>query len=92
MGMNAGIHKHVIRTNLPARFGSFRKVERMRKTITADKVKKLPVGTDVFLIRESTGEAGRLWIVKSGRKKILKGVFAEHEIKDRAGWHYEVET
>lgn len=64
----------------------------MRKTITADKVKKLPVGTDVFLIRESTGEAGRLWIVKSGRKKILKGVFAEYEIKDRAGWHYEVET
>lgn len=27
MDMNAGIHKHVIRTNLPARFGSFRKVE-----------------------------------------------------------------
>ena len=64
----------------------------MRKTLTADQVKKLPVGTDVFLIRESTGQWGMLWVVKSGRKKMLKGVAAEHEIKDRAGWHYEVEV
>lgn len=63
----------------------------MRKTISAEKVKKLPVGTDVFLIRESTGEAGRLWVVKSGRKKMLKGIYTEHEIKDRDGWHYQVE-
>lgn len=64
----------------------------MRKTLTADKVKKLPAGTDVFLVRESTGNVGRLWIVKSGRKKMLKGIMTEHEIRDRAGWHYEVEV
>lgn len=29
MDMNAGIHKHVIRTNLPARYGSFRKISAM---------------------------------------------------------------
>lgn len=34
MDMNAGIHKHVIRTNLPARFGSFRKVERKHESIS----------------------------------------------------------
>lgn len=45
----------------------------MRKTLTADKVKKLPVGTDVFFVRESSGEAGRFWIVKSGRKKKAQG-------------------
>jgi hypothetical protein len=64
----------------------------MRKTISAEKVKKLPVGTDVFLIRESSTEYGRLWVVKSGRKKMLKGIYMEHEIKDRDGWHYEIET
>jgi hypothetical protein len=61
------------------------------KKITADKVKKLPVGADVYLVREATGEKGKLWIIKSGRKKLLKGLMATHEIKDRAGWHYEVE-
>lgn len=64
----------------------------MRKTLTAEKVKKLPVGTDVFLVRECNGNTGRLFIVKSGRKKMLRGMMTEHEIKDRAGWHYEVEA
>lgn len=64
----------------------------MRKTLTVAQVKKLPAGTDVFLIRESTGQEGRLWIVKSGRKKILKGIMTEHDIADRKGWHYEVEV
>ena len=64
----------------------------MRRTLTAEKVKRLPVGTDVFLVRECNGNTGRFWIVKSGRKKMLKGIMAEHEIKDRTGWHYEVET
>ena len=62
------------------------------KTLTAEKVKKLPPGTDVFLVRDATGQRGRLWIVKSGKKKLLKGVMAEHEIKDRPGWHYEVDA
>lgn len=61
-----------------------------RKTVTAAQVKRLKVGTDVFLIREATGQTGRLWVIKSGRKKMLKGAVAEHEIKDRPGWHYEV--
>lgn len=64
----------------------------MRKTITADKVKKLPPGTDVWLIHEADGKTGMLWIVKSGRKKMLRGVAGTHEIKDLPGWHYEVEV
>lgn len=64
----------------------------MRKTLTAEQLKKLPAGTDVLLVRESTGQVGRLWIVKNGRKKKLKGIMTEHEIRDRAGWHYEVEA
>lgn len=63
----------------------------MNKTLTASQVKRLPVGKDVFLVRDATGEIGRLWIIKRGRKKLLKGVYSEHEIKDRVGWHYEVE-
>ena len=61
------------------------------KTLTAAQVKKLPVGTDVRLVRESTGQTGLLWVVKSGRKKMLRGVVTGHlhEIKDRQGWHYE---
>lgn len=61
------------------------------KVLTAEKVKRLEPGTDVFIVKEATGERGRLWIVKSGRKKLLKGVFTEFEIKDRPGWHYEVD-
>ena len=58
--------------------------------LSADKVKRLPSGTDIFIVRDETGEKGRLWIVKSGRKKLLRGVMAEHEIRDREGWHYEL--
>jgi len=60
------------------------------KTLTAAQVKRLPVGTDVALVRESTGQRALLWVVKSGRKKMLRGVFGwMHEIADRPGWHYE---
>lgn len=68
-----------------------RRGRRTMKILTADKVKKLPVGTDVRLVREADGATARMWIVKSGRKKLLKGVYAEREIVDRPGWHYEVE-
>ena len=61
------------------------------KIISADKVKKLPVGTDVYIVNESTGKSGLMWIIKSGRKKLLKGILSTHEIKDTDGWHYEVD-
>lgn len=61
------------------------------KILSADKVKKLPPGTDVYTVRESDGSRGMLWVIKSGRKKLLKGVYGTHEIIDRPGWHYEVE-
>lgn len=61
------------------------------KTLTAAKVKKLPVSTDVWIVNEATGEKGMMWVVQKGRKKILKGIYMEHEIRDYDGWHYEVE-
>jgi len=64
----------------------------MKKILTADKVKKLPVGTDVYLVKDGTDLRGMLWIVKSGRKKLLKGLTSELEIKDKPGWHYEVDV
>lgn len=61
------------------------------KILTADKVKKLPPGTDVIIVNEKDGTKGRLWIVKSGRKKMLRGVTGTLlDIVDRNGWHYEV--
>lgn len=63
----------------------------MRKRISADQVKKLPVETDVYIVQESTGRSGKMWIVKSGRSKILKGVYSEQKILERPGWHYEVD-
>lgn len=61
------------------------------KTLTAEKVKRLPVGTDVIQVNEKTGSRGRLWIIKKGRRKMLRGIVTLHEIKDREGWHYEIE-
>lgn len=61
------------------------------KVLTAAKVKRLPVGTDVIIVNEKTGSRGMLWIIKRGRKKMLRGIVTLHEIKDREGWHYEIE-
>lgn len=61
------------------------------KVLTAEKVKRLKPGTDVFVVNEATGERGMLRIVKSGREKVLQGVFARYEIRDLPGTHYEVE-
>lgn len=61
------------------------------KTLNAEQVKRLPVGTDVILVNEKTGSRGRLWIIKKGRRKMLRGIVTQHEIKDREGWHYEIE-
>lgn len=60
------------------------------KTLTAAKVKSLEPGTDVVLVNDKTGSRGRLWVIKSGRKKMLRGILTSHEIKDREGWHYEI--
>lgn len=63
----------------------------MSKILTAEKVKRLPVGTDVITVCEKDGSRGMMWIVKSGRKKMLRGVLGmTHDIRDRDGWHYEV--
>ena len=59
------------------------------KVLTAAQVKRLPEGTDIYLVQEGAGKRGLFYIVKSGRKKFLKGMFGTHEIVDRAGWHYE---
>lgn len=61
------------------------------KTLNKEQVKRLPVGTDVILVNEKTGSRGRLWITKKGRRKMLRGIVTLHEIKDREGWHYEIE-
>ena len=64
-----------------------------RKIVTVDTVKRLPIGTDVFKVKNATGEAARFWIAKRGRRKVLCGLMLEmHDIKDTPGWHYEVEV
>ena len=62
----------------------------MGKTITAEKVKKLPIGTEVLVVREGTQQTTLMRIAGYYKKKMLKGATAVHEIRDRAGWHYEV--
>ena len=59
------------------------------KVVTAAQLKKLPEGMTVHLIHGEKKEL--LTLVKSGRKKMLRGSLALHEIKDRPGWRYEVE-
>ena len=63
------------------------------KTLTADKVKRLAPGTDVFLVDEDTGRKGRGFVLQKGRKKVLHWVLSNRDMKieDRPGWHYEVE-
>ena len=59
-------------------------------TITAEQVKQLPVGTDVKIVQNSTGRYSLAYIVKSGRKKMLKRpLFDPDVIIDRVGYHYE---
>lgn len=61
------------------------------KIVTAEKVKRLQEGTDVIVVNEKTGTRAKLWIIKRGRKKMLRGIVILQEIKDRDGWHYEIE-
>ena len=60
------------------------------KTLTAEQVKRLPVGTDIKIVQNSTGSYILAYIVKSGRKKMLKKPLMDPVvIIDRAGYHYE---
>ena len=60
------------------------------KILTAEQVKQLPVGTDIKIVQNSTGRYSLAYIVKSGRKKMLKKpLFDPDVIIDRVGYHYE---
>lgn len=60
------------------------------KILTAEQVKRLPVGTDIKIVQNSTGRYSLSYIVKSGRKKMLKRpLFDPDVIIDRVGYHYE---
>lgn len=63
----------------------------MGKILTAAKVRKLPVGTDIRIVNDASGKYGLTWVIKAGRKKMLKGVASLHEIKDYEGFHFELE-
>jgi len=60
------------------------------RILTAEQVKRLPVGTDIKIVQNSTGRYSLGYIVKSGRKKMLKKPLMDPVvIIDRAGYHYE---
>ena len=61
------------------------------KTVTAKQVKRLEPGTDVYLVNDKTGQRGSMWVIQNGRKKMLRGIINVMEIKDKKGWHYEIE-
>jgi hypothetical protein len=64
----------------------------MRKQISAAKVKKLPVSTDVWVVDEKTGYAKRLFVIKYGKRVRLLRSLGDQviTIKDTPGYHYEV--
>ena len=62
----------------------------MRRILSADKVKKLPAGTGVFVVREKDGKQSKATVIQYGRQKKLQGEYL-HAIKDQPGFHYEVE-
>jgi len=60
------------------------------KTLTAEQVKRLPVGKDVRIVQNDTGKYELGYIVKSGKRKMLKRpLFDPDVIIDRVGYHYE---
>ena len=62
----------------------------MGKQISADKVKTMPIGMEILMVRESTGQTIRAKLMQSYKKKLLQGTQASYDIKERKGWHYEV--
>jgi hypothetical protein len=59
-------------------------------TLTAEQVKRLPVGKDVRIVQNDTGKYELGYIVKSGKRKMLKFPLLDPVvIVDRVGYHYE---
>lgn len=64
----------------------------MRKTISAAKVKKLPVLTDVWVVNDVSKRECLFFVIQYGKHKRLKSTLGKMEtIKERDGFHYEVE-
>ena len=62
------------------------------KTLTAEQVKRLPVGTDVRIVQNAMGTYELGYIVKSGKRKMIKKLLLDPvAIVDRMGYHYEVD-
>ena len=60
------------------------------KTLTAEQVKRLPVGTDIKIVQNDTGKYELGYIVKSGKRKMIKKPLLDPiGIVDRVGYHYE---
>lgn len=60
------------------------------KKVTASQIKRLPAGTIVYVTTKD-GNRAKMSIAPSYKKKVLKGVYKTIDIKDRAGWVYEVD-
>ena len=61
-------------------------------TLTAEQVKRLPVGKDVRIVQNDTGKYELCYIVKSGKRKMIKKPLLDPVvIVDRVGFHYEVD-
>ena len=59
-------------------------------TLTAEQVKRLPVGKDVRIVQNDTGKYELGYIVKSGKRKMIKKPLLDPVvIVDRVGFHYE---
>ena len=60
------------------------------KTLTAEQVKRLRVGKNVRIVQNDTGKYVLGYIVKSGKRKMLKfPLLGPVAIVDRVGFHYE---
>lgn len=64
-------------------------------TLTTAEVKKLRVGTQLYLVRDhdpTQRVAGG--IVQSGKKKVFVTMASKtaYELKDRPGWHWVMES
>ena len=67
----------------------------MRKQISIANLKRLPVGSDVLYVDESTGHFARMWIAKNHKGRlVLKGVLFERLLADVTavpGFHFEID-
>ena len=67
----------------------------MKKRLTANAVKRLPIGSIVHRVRDMDGAHAAFVVTLSYKKKILT-LIGCHEvtstIEDKNGWHYEMEV